>query len=86
MTQATDKLKKSAKDMVSELQQARDEIRVQLHLAGMETKDTYRDLETKLTNFETRVHEIGDEPAHELIEAFDHLRKAFDKLGDKLTK
>jgi len=85
MSEATDKLKKSANDMVAELQQARDEVRVQLHLAGMETKDYYGQLEKKLTAFESRVHQIGDEPAHEVVEAFDHLLSAFRKLGDNLS-
>lgn len=86
MSDTTDKLKAGAQDMLDELQQARDEVRVQLHLAGMESKDAYGELEKKLNQFEARAHEIGDEPAHELGEAFEHLRAAFGKLSDKLSK
>lgn len=70
--------------MVEELQRSRDEVRVQIHLAGMETKDAFHDLEGRLTKFEARARDIGDEPAHELEEAFTHLRAAFQKLRAKV--
>lgn len=86
MTTTTERIGAKAREMVEELQRSRDEVRVQLHLAGMETKDAFRDLESRLTTFEARAHAIGDEPAHELEEAFGHLRAAFGKLRAQLRK
>ena len=84
MTDRTERAKARAREMVDELQRSRDELRVQLHLAGMETKDKFHDLEARFTKFEARAHALGDEPAAELEEAFSHLRTAYEKLRDKL--
>ncbi len=84
MSKRTERIEAKGREMVEELQRSRDEIRVQLHLAGMDAKDAYRDLESRLVKFETRAREIGEEPAHELEESFTHLRAAFEKLRAKM--
>jgi len=85
MTESTDQVIAQAKQMVEELQRTRDELRLQLHLASMEAKDAYHELEPKIVHFEARAHEIGDEPAHELQESFQHLRAALRSLREKLS-
>lgn len=86
MNEGTEKLQKSANEMLEELQRARDEARVQLHLGGMEAKEKFAGLETKLDKFEARAHAVGDDAADELIEGFGHLREAFHKLRENLKK
>jgi len=84
MSERSEAVASRARQMVEELQRARDEIRVQLHLAGMEVRDTFERLEPKLVRFEARAHELGDEPVHELEESFKHLRSAFHKLREQI--
>lgn len=84
MTTTTERIGAKAREMVEELQRSRDEVRVQMHLAGMDTKDAFHDLEGRLATFEARARAIGEEPTHELEEAFTHLRAAFKALRAKL--
>lgn len=86
MSDRSDKMEQTAKHMLEELQRARDEARVQLHLGGMEAKDAFAGLEGKLNAFEARAHEIGDDAAEELAEGFDHLVEAFRKLKKNLQE
>ncbi len=66
--------------MVSELTELRDELKVQLHLAGMELKKSYDDLQNRLELFEERVRQRH--PENDLKRAFQELKGAFQKLRD----
>lgn len=63
--------------ILSELQTVRDEIRVRIHLAGMELKDTWKDIETRIEDFENKKPEATQmvrDAATELREAYRALR------------
>lgn len=80
-TTVADDLKKT----LAELRTMADEIRVQLHLAGMDAKDKWnRDLEPKLFSFEKRVElevtAATKTAAHDLREAMHHFRGSLKKL------
>ena len=73
--------KEDIKRTLSELRTMADEIRVQLHLAGMDAKDKWnRDLEPKLFAFEKRAEkEVGaalKTAAHDLREAMKSFRSS----------
>jgi len=71
------------------LRAARDELRVQLHLAGAEARDRFEELERRWHRLEGKLgvladtaaedaHEVGDAVSlllHEIREGYEHLRK-----------
>lgn len=66
--------------MVAELQEIRDELKLQLHLAGMDLKKGYDDLQNRLELYEERVRQRH--PEEDLKSAFEDLKRAFQKLRD----
>ncbi|MFO0762491.1 MAG: hypothetical protein U0359_38990 [Byssovorax sp.] len=54
MNQATEDIRKGLNEGLEEIEQVAGEIRVRLHLAGMDAKDAWRKLEPKLD--EAKVH------------------------------
>lgn len=65
--------KDEARKAIDRLQSVRDEIRVQLHLAGMDAKDRWRSLEP-------RIQEVTDRLAHEGSEG---AKKAFHEIAEE---
>ncbi len=49
-----DDIKEEIEELTAELKQHRDELRVQLHLAGAEVKDGWDELEKKWGHFEAK--------------------------------
>ena len=52
-------IKKEIEDLMHNLAQERDELRVQVHLAKMEASDEWVELEEKLEKFEKNAKELG---------------------------
>lgn len=52
-------LKDRFDDVVSELKQDRDELKVRLHLAKMETSEEWQKLEHKMMKLESKAKEVG---------------------------
>jgi hypothetical protein len=69
-----------------DLRQMADEIRVQLHLGGMEAKDAWRDFEPKLRAFEQKVERAAEDAGDDLDELADVLRKEMQKIKARLHK
>jgi len=79
-------------DLVDELKQKRDDLRLQIHLASKEVKDEWEDLEEKMHDFSGKAKKfsndaklketgegIGDALAtvgHELKQGYDRIKKA----------
>ena len=63
-----------------------DEIRVQLHLGGMEAKDAWAQFEPKLHAFEQKFDRAADDAAHDLDELAAVLRKEMQKIKARLQK
>lgn len=72
-----------ARKAVDRLQSVRDEIRVQLHLAGMDAKDRWRDLEPRIQEVTDRLAREGSEGAkaafHELMEELRTFRASLER-------
>lgn len=75
MSQTTAELKKDIQESLALVRTLRDEIRVKLHLAGMDAKDEWRQLEPQIAEVERA--------AGELTEA---TRKAVSDTVKRLTK
>ncbi len=56
-----DDIKGEVEELTAEIKQHRDELRVQLHLAGAEAKDAWADMEKKWSHFEAKSAQFRDE-------------------------
>lgn len=82
--QSKDSPAEDLKQTLSELRAMRDEIRVQLHLAGMDAKDTWnRELEPRLFTIEKR---IESELSGATKTALQELRHAMHSFRETLKK
>jgi hypothetical protein len=59
-------LKQDLEDTRNDLKRTADEIRVKLHLAGMDAKDAWKDIQPRLEDFERRFDAKADEVGEEL--------------------
>ena len=59
-------LKQDLEDTRADLKRAADEIRVKMHLAGMDAKDAWQDIQPRLEDFERRFDEKAEEVSEEL--------------------
>ena len=64
-------------DLISELKQKRDELRVQIHLASKDVQDEWQELEEKMQDFAARA---------ELEKTGEGLGEAFKNLGNELKR
>lgn len=60
MSQTTNDLKADLQKSLESLQTLRDEIRVRIHLAGMEAKDAWNELEPRLLGAEKLAEEVSE--------------------------
>lgn len=82
-----DGLRKELNATLDELRTLRDEIRLQLHLAGMDAKDKWnRDLEPRLFTMEKEVErEVGSATRTALDELGASMKKFRDSLKSSLN-
>jgi hypothetical protein len=64
-------------DLIEDLKQKRDELRVQMHLASKEAQDEWKDLEEKMNEFVARA---------ELDKTGEGLGEAFSGVGQEIMK
>jgi hypothetical protein len=60
MSPSTENLKAQVKDGIGQLQTLRDEVRVRLHLAGMDAKDAWNSLEPEIEHAEHLAKDATD--------------------------
>jgi hypothetical protein len=63
------------KERLERMKTLRDEIRLDLHLAGMELKDLWRELEPAVHEAERRAEEVGGKAIDELVERLKGVRE-----------
>jgi len=56
-------MKERIDDLVEELQQERDELRVKIHLAKLEASDEWQDIEKKIGKLQSKARSVGDATA-----------------------
>jgi len=80
MSQMTTELNDELKKSLALLQTLRDEVRVKLHLAGMDIKDEWTKLEPHLAKVEQAAAEVSDASRTALAEAIAKVKKVRDSL------
>lgn len=73
-------MKTRIEDMLSELKQERDELKVKIHLAKLETSEEWQKLEGKLVKLESRVKQLGGVTA----EASKDMGRAVKTLAEEI--
>lgn len=77
MTDATHELSRVITESLAQLRRLRDEIRVDIHLAGMEAKDQWKALEPRFALVESAAHDISEATKASVqgaVEAFQLLK------------
>jgi chromosome segregation ATPase len=69
-------------EMLDDLKQKRDELRVQMHLASKEVKEEWEELEEKMEEFSGKAKQFADDA--KLKETGSGLGEALGKLGHEL--
>ncbi len=69
-------------DLIEELKQKRDELRVQINLASMEARDEWQELEDKMEELTARAKEFADEAG--IGETGEGVGKALGDLGREI--
>jgi DNA anti-recombination protein RmuC len=78
-------LKQDLEDTREDLRRAADEIRVKLHLAGMDAKDAWEDIQPRLQEFERRFDAKADEVGEELKALGTDIKQRLLNIKAKLT-
>ena len=71
-------------DIIEELKQKRDELRVQIHLASKEIRDEWEDLEQKMEEFSGKARQFSDDA--KLKESGAGIGDALAQLGSELKR
>ena len=71
-------------DLIQDLKQKRDELRVKINLASMDVRDEWEELEEKMEEFSGKAKQFADD-AH-LKETGEGLGKALGQLGQELKR
>ncbi|HVR20266.1 MAG TPA: hypothetical protein VMS65_11235 [Polyangiaceae bacterium] len=80
------KFKDESKKVVGDLQMLRDEIKLQLHLAGADARDAWDKLEPQLKQFEDKVEQATETALDELRSKGTELKTNFERLVQRLRK
>ena len=69
-------------EIVAEIKQKRDELRVQIALGSMELKDEWAELEKKVEKFDAKaaMHEAGEEIGEALEEVGEEISEAYENI------
>lgn len=78
-------LKKDLEDTRDDLRRTADEIKVKLHLAGMDAKDAWDEIQPRLADFEQRFDAKADEVGDELKALGNDIKQRLLNIKDKLS-
>ena len=81
MNQTTTELKTEIERSLVAMQTLRDEVRVRLHLAGMEAKDEWKKLEPHLEEVERTAEAFTDATGRAIDDAVARLRRLREQLS-----
>jgi len=87
MSQLSDDLRQQLHKSLEELKTLRDDIRVRLHLAGMDAKTRWNnDLEPLFVEAEQHVKEAGEAARKKLSEVLEQFKSFSSSLGSDTKK
>ena len=78
-------LKEELQETRDDLQRTADEIKLKLHLAGMDAKDAWDELEPKLAEFEQRFDAKAEEVGDELKALGSEIKQRLLNIKSKLS-
>lgn len=86
MSDLANNVRKTVDETLAEIEQIADEIRVKLHLGGMDAKDAWRKLEPQLDHARQHAKEASDASSHAIHNVLDSFKKfKASLLGDEQT-
>ena len=73
-------------DILDQLKQKRDELRVQIHLASKEVQEEWEELEDKMEDFsaKAKLGETGAGVGHALGDLGGELKKGYERIRDAI--
>ncbi|MCZ7680000.1 MAG: hypothetical protein M5U28_15045 [Sandaracinaceae bacterium] len=80
-----EKTKSEIEHLVGELTRLRDQMRLKLHLASMELRDRYEELDEEIFEAEQRAKRATEETAQEIKERLRELRTRMEGLRDRAS-
>ena len=78
-------LKQDLEDTRDDLRRTADEIKLKLHLAGMDAKDAWDEIQPRLADFERRFDSKADEVGEELKALGKDIKKRLLNIKDKIS-
>jgi hypothetical protein len=78
-------LKQDLEDTRNDLKRAADEIRLKLHLAGMDAKDAWEEVQPRLADFEQRFDAKAEEVGEELKALGSDIMKRLQNIKSKIS-
>ncbi len=81
MSQSTTELKQEIQKNLGQLRTLRDEVRVKVHLAGMDVKQEWDKLEPQLAELERAASDFSETTRKAVSEAVKRLNKLSEKLS-----
>jgi len=75
-------------DLIEQLKQKRDELRLQMHLASKEAQDEWEELEDKMSQFtaSAKLGETGEGISSALGQLGTELKQGYDRVRDAIKK
>jgi hypothetical protein len=83
--EADKSVKQDLQDTRDDLKRMADEIKVKLHLAGMDAKDAWDEIQPRLEDFEQRFDAKADEVTEELKALGSDIKQRLLNIKNKLT-
>ncbi|WP_428261268.1 hypothetical protein [Haliangium sp.] len=80
----TENMRKQFESDLTDLKKMRDEIRVKLHLASMEVKERWQQIEPKLDELERRIDAGSEEVVGATSKLFEDVGRAVRDMGERL--
>jgi ElaB/YqjD/DUF883 family membrane-anchored ribosome-binding protein len=78
-------LKQDLEDTRNDLKTAADEIKLKLHLAGMDAKDAWEEVQPRLADFEQRFDAKAEEVGEELKALGNDIKQRLQNIKSKLS-
>lgn len=78
-------LKQDLEDTRDDLRRTADEIRVKMHLAGMDVKDAWNEVQPRLAEFEQRFDAKAEEVGEELKALGGEIKQRLLNIKNKLS-
>jgi hypothetical protein len=86
MSDLANNVRKTVDEALTELEQVADEVRLRLHLGGMDAKDAWRKLEPQIEHARQHARDASDASSNTIHDVLDSLKKFKSSLlGEEQT-